>query len=99
MENAFVLLVLEAGASWLVALVVTFVTFWVYNRISPVQKVILPGRDEAEAVDNHLSTMEVGKWTNKEISEFHSLSIRDAARIIAAALYFYTIAQIVSPLF
>ena len=99
MDNPFVLLTMESGAAWFLSLVITYATFWIYNNIPFVQRVILPGRDEAEAVDDYLSTTHVQKWTNKEFQAFHSLSVRDAARIVAAAFYFYTIVQLISPLF
>ena len=100
MENALVLMTLESFAAWLLATIITFITFWIYNNIGFVQRVILPGRDEAEDVDAHLTDMAVSEWrAGREWSGFYSLSVRDAARIIAAAVYYYAVLQMISPLF
>ena len=97
-ESILTIMVIETFLASLCSIAATYMTFAAYHYIKPIQKVVIPGRDEAHAIDQHLSTIEPAKWTGREQNMFHDLSVRDAARIITAGIIFYAYMSAISPL-
>ena len=55
LENV-TLLTIESVAAWIISLIITVASFWIYQKVEFVQKIVLPSNDEAEAVDHYLTT-------------------------------------------